>query len=75
MRTFSGEGGGRGAHVKFKQECSSCFRGLKFGQILFYWVGKFFGYFFGFGKNLRYFWESEKFPAIFLGLPILASHT
>ena len=51
------------------------FGGLKFGHILFFWVGKFFSYFFWVSQNFRYFLGSDKFPAILLGLPIFVSHT
>ena len=51
------------------------FLGLKFGQILFFWVGKFFSYFSGFRKISAIFLGSDKFPAICLGLPIFVSHT
>ena len=50
---------------KFRQGCSSYFLGLKFGQILFFWVGKFFSYFSGFHKISAIFFGSDKFPAIF----------
>ena len=32
------------------------FLGLKFGQVLFFWVGKFFSYFSGFHKISAIFW-------------------
>ena len=48
-----------GAHVKILTGMLALFfLGLKFGQILFFWVGKFFSYFSGFCK----------ISAIFLGL-------
>ena len=49
----------------FDRDARPIFLGLKFGQILFFWVGKFFSYFSG----------SNKFPAIFFNLPIFVSHT
>ena len=51
------------------------FLGLKFGQMLFFWVGNFFSYFSGFRKISAILFGSDKFPAIFLGLPIFVSHT
>ena len=46
-----------GGHMsKFRQGCSSYFLGLKFGQILFFWVGKFFSYLSGFRKISTIFW-------------------
>ena len=47
------------------------FLGLKFGQILFFWAGKFFSYISGFRKISAIFLGSDKFPAIFWGIPIL----
>ena len=59
MRSVPGGGGGGGAHVKILTGMLVLFfLGLKFGQILFFWVGKFFSYFSGF----------RKISAIFLGL-------
>ena len=46
------------------------FLSLKLGQILFFWVGKFFSYFSGFRKISAIFFGSDKFPAIFLGIPV-----
>ena len=43
---------------KFDRDARHIFWGLKFGQILFFWVGKFCSYFSGFCK----------ISAIFLGL-------
>ena len=58
-----------GGHMsKFWQGCSSYFLGLKFCQILFFWVGKFFSYFSGFRKFFSYFSGFRKFSPIFLGL-------
>ena len=48
---------------KFRQGFSSYFWGLKFSQVLFVWVGKFFSYFSGFHKIFAIF-GSDKFPAI-----------
>ena len=50
--------GGGGHMSKFDRDARPIFLGLKFGQILFFWVGKFFSYFSGFCK----------ISAIFLGL-------
>ena len=49
----------------FDKDARPIFLGLKFGQILFFWVGKFFSYFFRVSQNFRYFFGSDKFPAIF----------
>ena len=66
---FSSQGCG---HLsKFRQECASYFLGLIFGQVLFFCVGKFLSYFFKFHTNLHYPHGSDKFLAIFWGLPIL----
>ena len=54
--TFVPRGGG--TCQNFDRDASPIFLGLKFGQILFFWVGKFFSYFSGF----------RKISAIFLGL-------
>ena len=47
-----------GTCQNFDRDARPIFLGLKFGQILFFWVGKFFSYFSGF----------RKISAIFLGL-------
>ena len=66
--------GGGGAHVKILTGMLvPFFLGLKFGQILLFWVGKFFSYFSGFRKISANSFGSDKFPAIFLGLPIFVS--
>ena len=55
----------RGAHVKILTGMFVLFfLGLKFGQILFFWVGKFLAIFLGFAK-FPLFFVSDKFPAIF----------
>ena len=66
---------GGGTCQNFDRDARPIFLGLKFGQILFFWVGKFFSYFSGFCKISTIFFGSDKFPAIFLGLPIFVSHT
>ena len=50
--------GGGGTCQNFDRDARPIFLGLKFGQNLFFWVGKFFSYFSGF----------RKISAIFLGL-------
>ena len=70
-----GGGGGGGTCQNFDRDARHIFLGLKFGQILFFWVGKFFSYFSGFCKISAIFFGYDKFPAIFLGLPIFGSHT
>ena len=49
----------------FDRDASPIFLGLKFGQILFFWISKFFSYFSRF----------RKISTTFLGLPIFVSHT
>ena len=58
-------GGRGGACQNLDSDVRPTFLGLKFGQILFFWAGKFLSYFLGF----------RKFSANFLGLPILVSNT
>ena len=53
--TLPGEGG---TCQNFDRDAHPIFLGLKFGQILFFWIGKFFSYFSGF----------HKISTIFLGL-------
>ena len=64
-----------GTCQNFDRDARPIFLGLKFGQNLFFWVGKFFWLFFWVSQNFRYCFGSDKFPAIFLGLPIFVSHT
>ena len=40
----------------FDRDARPIFLGLKFGQILFFWVGQFFSYFSGFRKISVIFW-------------------
>ena len=61
-----GGGGGGGTCQNFDRDARPIFLGLKFGQILFFWVGIIF---------LSIFLGFAKLPAIFLGLPIFISHT
>ena len=51
-------GGGGGTCQNFDRDARPIFLGLKFGQILFFWVGNFFSYFSGF----------RRISSIFLGL-------
>ena len=51
------------------------FLGLKFGQILFFWVGKFFNYFSGFRKISAIFWGLTNFQLFFLGVFQFLFHT
>ena len=53
-----------GTCQNFDRDARPTFLGLKFGKILFFWVGRFFSYFSGFCKISAIF-GSEKFPAIF----------
>ena len=52
----SPRGGGGGTCQNFDRDARPIFLGLKFGQILFFWVGKFFSYFSGFRKISAMFW-------------------
>ena len=64
--TENPQGGGEGTCQNLDKDARPIFLGLKFGQILFFWVGKFFSYFSGFCK----------ISAIFLGLkPLNEEHT
>ena len=63
-----------GTCQNFDRDARPIFLGLKFGQILFFWVGKFFSYFSGFRKISAIFWSLTNFQYI-LGLPIFVSHT
>ena len=66
----------RGAHVEILTGMLVLFfLGLKFGQILFFWIGKFFSYFSGFRKISAIFWGLTNFQLSFLSLPIFVSHT
>ena len=58
-RDGDGDSNPRGGTCQnFDRDARPIFLGLKFGQILFFWVGNFFSYFSGF----------RKISAIFLGL-------
>ena len=45
-----------GTCQNFDNDARPIFLGLKFGQILFFWVGKFFSYFSGFRNISAIFW-------------------
>ena len=64
-----------GTCQNFDRDARPIFLGLKFGQILFFWVGKFFSYFSGFRKISAIFLGLTNFQLFFLGLPIFVSHT
>ena len=51
-----GGGGGGGTYQNLDSDAHPIFLGLKFGQILFFWVGKFFSYFSEFHKISAIFW-------------------
>ena len=72
-RTNQTQGGG--TCQNFDRDARPTFLGLKFGQILFFWVGKFFSYFSGFCKISAIFLGLTNFQLFFLGLPIFVSHT
>ena len=57
---------GGGTCQNFDRDARPIFFCLKFGQILFFRVGKSFSYFSGFCKISAIF-GSDKFPAIFFG--------
>ena len=63
-----------GTCQNFNRDARPLFLGLKFGQILSFWVGKFFSYFSEFRKISAIFWRLTKWQ-LFLGLPIFVSHT
>ena len=66
---------GGGTCQTFDRDARPIFLGLKFGQILLFWVGNFLAIFLGFAK-FPLFLGSDKFPAIFLGgLQVFVSHT
>ena len=79
-----GGGWGGGVHVKiFDMDARPIFLGLKFSQILFFWVGKFFSYFSGFCKisaiclgltNFQLFFGSSNFCITHLN-PLNEEHT
>ena len=54
--TPRGGGGGGGTCQNFDRDARPIFLGLKFGQILFFWVVKFFSCFSGFHKISTIFW-------------------
>ena len=75
--------GGRGICQNFDRDARPIFLGLKSGQILFFWVGKFFSYFSGFRKmsaifggltNLQLFFGSSNFCMTHLN-PLNEEHT
>ena len=47
---------GGGTCQNFDRDARPIFLGLKFGQILFFWVGRYFSYFSGFAKFPLFFW-------------------
>ena len=54
-----------GTCQNFDRDARPIFLGLKFGQILFFWVGKFFSYFSGFCKISAIFWGLTNFQLFF----------
>ena len=76
-------GGGGGTCQNFDRDAHPIFLGLKFGQILFFWVGKFFSYISGFRKiftiflgltNFQLFFGSSNFCITHLN-PLNEEHT
>ena len=72
-----------GTCQNFDRDARPIFLGLKFGQILFFWVGKLFSYFSGFCKisaiflgltNFELFFGSSNFCVIHLN-PLHEEHT
>ena len=51
----------------FDRDARPIFLGLKFGQILFFWIGKFFSCFSGFRKIYAIFLGLTNFQLFFLG--------
>ena len=75
--------GGGGTCQNFDRDARPIFLGLKFDQILFFWVGKFFSYSSGFHKisaiflgltNFQLFFGSSNFCIIRLN-PLKEEHT
>ena len=62
-----------GTCQNFDRDVRPTFLGLKFDQILFFCVGKFFAIFLGFAKFPLFFWVWQ-ISSYFLGLPIFVSH-
>ena len=60
--------------LNFLWDARPIFLGLKFGQILFFSVGKFFSYFSGFRKLSAIFWGLTNFQLFFWVLVFL-DHT
>ena len=56
-------GGGGGQNLD--RNARPIFWGLKFGQVQFFWVGKFFRYFSGFHKISAIFWGLTNFQLFF----------
>ena len=78
----SAQGGG-GTCQNLDRDARPIFLGLKFGQIIFFWVGKFFSYFDGFYKisailsgltNFQLFFWSSNFCITHLN-PLNEEHT
>ena len=57
--------GGGGTCHNFDRDARPIFLSMKFGQILFFWVGKFFSYFFWVSQNFRYFLGLTNFQLFF----------
>ena len=64
-----------GTCQNFDRDARPICLGLEFGQILFFWVGKFFSYFFGFRKISAIFWGLTNFQLFFLVFQFFVSHT
>ena len=60
---------------KFSQGCSSHFFKFEIWPNPIFLGWQIFQLFFWVSQNFRYFFGSDKFPAIFLGLPIFVTHT
>ena len=58
----------------FDRDARPIFLGLKFGQILFFWVGKFLSYFSGFRKISATFLGLTNFQ-LFFGVFLVLYHT
>ena len=81
--TIFPRGGGGGTCQNLDRDARPIFLGLKFGQILFFWVGNFFSYFSGFRKisanflgltNFQLFFGSSNFCITHLN-PLNEEHT
>ena len=67
-------GGGGGTCQNFDRDAHPIFLGLKFGRILFFWVGKLFSYFSGFCKICAIFLGLTNFQLVFGSSNFCSTH-